>query len=262
MEELSLSRDEASTWFTETHVEPFELISVSVEHSQSWSASFCLPVRRCYVADGRLTERATANALSESDVLRTYLPDPGATMAGDFGEILVYCYLACKAAPLCIFGPKKWRLKQDRTKPAPYSDVIHFSVPSWPNPSKEDVLYCSEVKTKSTLGTFSPIEAAIQDCQKDRTSRLSKTLVWLKERAIRDGLGSTQIAHLERFIDAIDYPPYQKKFYAVAIICDSLLAQELVKAPTSRHTEYSLIVISVPNLRETYMSIFGSGEGG
>ena len=73
-------------------------------------------------------------------------------MAGDFGEILVMLYHAALEQPTEILGPKKWRLKQDRTKPAPYSDVVHFVVPSWPQSSDQDRILCSEVKTKSTAG--------------------------------------------------------------------------------------------------------------
>jgi len=177
-------------------------------------------------------------------------------MAGDFGEILVFLYQASKEHSATAIGPKKWRLKQDRTKPAPYSDVIHFLLPNWPNSSTDDILLCSEVKTKSTNGDSTPIKSAIEDSGKDRVSRLAKTLTWLKERALIEDLGETTIAHLERFIKATEHPPAQKKFKAVAVICSSLLEQELEDAPSELPTGYSVIVISVPNLRETYMKIF------
>ncbi|MBM4291364.1 MAG: DUF1837 domain-containing protein, partial [Deltaproteobacteria bacterium] len=96
--------------------------------------------------------------------------EPGATMAGDFGEILVYLYQSVRELPVEALGVKKWRLKQDRTKPAPHSDVVHFVLPSWPMPSDKDVLLCSEVKTKSTDGDSTPIQSAIADSEKDRKS--------------------------------------------------------------------------------------------
>ena len=77
-------------------------------------------------------------------------------MAGDFGEILVFLYHAAEEHPMAVIGPKKWRLKQDRTKPTPYLDVVHFVVPTWPDSSEHDCLVCSEVKTKSTAGSRLP----------------------------------------------------------------------------------------------------------
>jgi hypothetical protein len=124
-------------------------------------------------------------------------------MAGDFGEILVYAYQAAKAVPPITIGPKKWRLKHDRTRPAPCADVVHFILPTWPISSAQDELLWAEVKWKSTSGSFNPIQAAITGCIKDRTSRLSRTLQWLKERALTENLGDVQIAHLNRFINAI-----------------------------------------------------------
>jgi hypothetical protein len=93
------------------------------------------------------------------------------------------------------------------------------------------VILCAEVKTKSTNGASSPIEEAIVDCAKDRTSRLSKTLVWLRDRAMGKSLGDVQIAQLNRFINAIEYPAAIKRFRAVAVVCSSLIEGELDKAP-------------------------------
>jgi hypothetical protein len=177
-------------------------------------------------------------------------------MAGDFGEILVFLYHAAVEPGVELIGPKKWRLKQDRTKPAPYSDVVHFVLPHWPTPSTDDRILCSEVKTKSTNGDSTPIRAAITDCLKDRTSRLAKTLVWLKERALHEELGSTTVAHLERFTKATDYPLAQKQFRAVALICASLVDEELAEAPEEEPNDHTVVVIAVPNLKQRYEEVF------
>lgn len=168
----------------------------------------------------------------------------------------MYFYHASKALPLTAFGPKKWRLKQDRTKPAPYSDTVQFIFNSWPTPSENDVVMCAEVKTKSTPGVSNPIVSAIEDCQKDRTSRLAKTLVWLKERALIDGLGNTEIAHLDRFIHSTDSLSYKKEFRAVAVICSSLVANELANAPTVKPHDYDLVIISIPQLHSLYNAVY------
>lgn len=181
-------------------------------------------------------------------------------MAGDFGEILTYLQHAAHHHPAAVIGPKKWRLKQDRTKPAPFSDVIHFVLPSWPQPTEDDLLLCSEVKTKATNGDSTPIAAAIADCEKDRISRLAKTLVWLRERALGEDLGSTTIEHLDRFINATDYPRAQKHFRAVAVVCSCLVDEELLNAPTEAPTDYGVVLISVPDLKSVYEAVFSAAH--
>jgi len=244
------------SWFHHAQETPYVLVKVSDVHAQAWADTLRLPVRRCYITDAFLEARAEATGIASPDIIAAVLPDPGATMAGDFGEILVYLYQASKEHPASTVGAKKWRLKQDRTKPAPFSDVVHFVLPTWPTPSRDDVVICSEVKTKATDGGSSPITAAIADSAKDRTSRLARTLVWLRERALLADLGDIDLARLERFIRATDYPPAKKRFRAVAVVCESLLARELADAPTTPPSDYTVIVISVPELHKIYSSVF------
>lgn len=247
-------------WFEHQQEVPYVLIRVSAEHAAAWADVLGVPLRRCYVTDVDLEQNAQRTGRPQSELLAAVLPDPGSTMAGDFGEILVYLYHGAQQYPTAVIGPKKWRLKQDRTKPAPYSDVIHFVVPAWPQSTENDLLLCSEVKTKSTDGESTPIAASIADCEKDRTSRLAKTLIWLRERAHGEALGSTTIAHLERFINATDHPPAQKRFRAVAVVCSSLVDGELTDAPNEAPTDYAVVVISVPNLKQVYESVFNAAH--
>ena len=177
-------------------------------------------------------------------------------MAGDFGEILAYLYQGTTEQTNTPLGVMKWRLKQDRTKPAPYSDVVHFVLPHWPQSSAEDAILCAEVKTKSTAGSFAPIEKAIADGRKDRTSRLAQTLTWLRERAYTEDLGEVRLEHLNRFLNAVDHPVAQKRFRAVAVVSAHLLAAELVHAPAKRSEECTVVVISVPQLKTVYTSVF------
>ena len=246
----------ALPWFPHVQDAPYVLVSVSDDDVRAWTDALGVPVRRCYITDALLEERAAALGVPKADILDAKLPDRGSTMAGDFGEILVYFYQASKEHPRLAVGPKKWRLKQDRTKPAPHSDVIHFVLPAWPTPGAQDVLLCSEVKTKSTNGAFSPIRAAIEASTKDRTSRLARTLIWLKERALVEDLGNVTIAHLDRFINATDHPPATKRFRAVAVVCTSILDGELVDAPVQTPADYSVVVIAVPELQQAYTTVF------
>jgi hypothetical protein len=114
------------------------------------------------------------------------------------------------------------------------------------------------VKLKSTDGDSRPIHAAIEDSAKDRTSRLARTLAWLKERALLEDLGDVTIPHIDRFLNAIDNPPAAKRFRAVAVVCTSLVDAELADAPTTVPSEYTVVVIAVPALKATYTSVFNA----
>jgi hypothetical protein len=244
------------SWFPHDQDTPFVIVRVTDTHTKDWPTSLGPAFRRCYLPDSLIDERTKALGVSPLEIVCAKLPEAGSTMAGDFGEILVYFYQAVREFPKNAFGPKKWRLKQDRTKPAPYSDVITFVLPNWPAANEEDIVICAEVKTKSTDGDSAPIAAAIKDIAKDRTSRLARTLVWLRERALLEDLGDVKIAHLDRFINATDHPPAIKRFRAVAVVCSSLIDEELVRAPVESLTDYEVVVIVVPRLKETYTAVF------
>lgn len=259
-DDLGFDFARAAPWFPHDQERPYVLVRVSDEHAKSWADMLGLAVRRCYVSDSIVTVKAKEHGVDETEIIAARMPDAGATMAGDFGEILVYLYQSAKELPIAAFGPKKWRLKQDRTKPAPHSDVLHFVLPSWPKASDKDVLLCSEVKTKSTKSKFNPINAAIGDSARDRTSRLARTLVWLRERALVESLGDVQIAHLERFINATEHPEAKKRFRAVAVVCKSLVDVELQQAPTFEALDYTVVVIAVPDLKRTYSAVFDAAK--
>src|SRR5690606_31602890 len=167
MIDLGVDIGAIAQWFAEEQHSPYVLVRVSNEHASAWAGALGVPIRRCYIDDALLDERARLTGKPKSELVAAKLPDRGSTMAGDFGEILVYLYHAAVEPGVELVGPKKWRLKQDRTKPAPYSDVVHFVLPHWPLSSTEDRILCSEVKTKSTTGDSSPISSAIADSEKD-----------------------------------------------------------------------------------------------
>lgn len=258
MNELGINIDDVRLWFSREDQPGFSLVHVSPAVAAGWAAALGVPVRRCYVSDEVLRTRGGRSGVTQRDVIASALPDPGSTMSGDFGEILVLLFNCASERQHAPVNPKKWRLKQDRTKPAPHSDVLNFILPSWPDASPEDVLICSEVKTKATDGGTTPIASAIEDCAKDRISRLARTLEWLKERAIREDLGAVTLTHLNRFLRPTEHPPYSKRFQAVAVVCASLLAQELESAPATADPDYTVFVISVPELQQRYTEVFAA----
>jgi Cap4 SAVED domain len=258
MDDLGIDFAQAVAWFAHDQDQPFVLVRISPESVADLSTAMCVPLRRCYITDALIDQAAAQHGLARAEIVRGVLPDAGAVMSGDFGEVLTYFYQASRELPADAFGPKKWRLKQDRTKPAPKSDVVHFVMPNRPRASAADSVLCSEVKAKATAGGSTPIADAIIDCKKDRTSRLASTLVWLRERAMTTDLGDVDIPLLDRFIDAVDSPPATKRFRAVAVICNALLDGELVSAPDIADPEFTLVVIGVPDLRTTYTAIYNA----
>jgi hypothetical protein len=253
--ELGLGINEVTPWFAIEPQHRYTRVTVSPDHAATWEELLFDAVRRCYISDGRLADAAMAANTTQGAIVAALLPDPGAVMSGDFGEIMGYLYLASRQTG--TIGPKKWRLKQDRTKPAPHSDIVQFVLPHWPQASLEDRLVCGEVKAKATASNFAPITAAIEGSEKDRTSRLSRTLVWLRERSLLQDIGAVTVDQLNRFINATEFPACVREFHAIAVICSNLVGTELANlVPDAIPEGCALAVISVPNLQNTYTTIF------
>ncbi len=251
----NIDYEEVLKWFVTEKSNSYTLLKVSAETSKSLAKALGLAVRRCYITDDAVRTNASENGLTQEEIIAAALPDPGSVMAGDFGELLTFAYQSAGLKASQNVGFVKWRLKQDRTKAAPFSDVVHLVLPTWPEPSNKDGIVCSEVKTKSTNGSSQPIAEAIADSTKDRTTRLAKTLVWMRERAITGSSAGVTVAQLDRFIRASDYPVSVRRFNAVAVICSSLVSAELADAPALPSKEYDLIVMSVAELKTTYEAV-------
>ncbi len=239
-------------WFTIDPTKPY----LAAHVSRDVATDLALAVRRCYVGDDALNARRREIGRPTSELIAAKLPNAGSTMAGDFGEILVYVFLAARRLPDEAIGPLKWQLKQDRTKPAPHSDVLLFVVPSWPDASDQDVLLCAEVKTKSTNGGSTPIPDAIRDSAKDRISRLSKTLEWLRERALHETIDGATLQMLERFAHASDFPAAHREFSGIAVLSEDLAPAELETIPDPIPAGSALVVLTVPDLQATYTATY------
>lgn len=258
MRELGLDLTALRNTFVSAQATPYAIVEIPPNFANTLAVKLGPAVRRCYIADDVLDARHAESGITKRGLVAVKLPDPGSVMSGDFGEILTALFQAVTANPHEVLDAKKWRLKNDRTKPAPGSDVVQLILPDWPNASSEDRLICSEVKTKSTRGSSSPIKSAISDSKKDSDGRLAKTLVWLRERAKDTGLGTISVSQLNRFIEAVDYPPAELEFRAVAVICSSLTAAELKDVVPPPGGERALVVITVPNLKQNYESVYNA----
>ena len=69
---------------------------------------------------GRVTRRTfnvpVTHGIAEAEIIASKLPDPGSTMAGDFGEILVCVYQAAEDPANEPIGTLKWRLQAGSEK--------------------------------------------------------------------------------------------------------------------------------------------------
>ncbi len=259
MRELGLDYAAIGQLFHAIDGDEVAVFEIPAEAASSIADQLGIAVRRCYISDDSIDARASATGRSPADIVAARLPDRGSTMAGDFGEILTSIFQAAREHPGELFDAKKWRLKQDRTMPAPKSDVVQMVLPHWPHPSAEDRLICSEVKTKSTHGSSTPIADAITDSRKDSDGRLIKTLAWLRERALDTGLTSVTIEMLARFIEAIDHPPSSREFSAVAVLCASIdLEAELRDVELPPRAERAIVILTVPDLKDYYERVFDS----
>lgn len=253
--ELGLSFHATVEWFSVIKKPSYVFVSVTHAHAAALPAALGMAIRRCYISDDKVSTQATKYPPA-TKVIAAALPDPGSVMSCEFGEILTYFYQGATALPTVAVGLRRWHLKQDRNKAAPYSDVVHLVLPDWPDPSAMDTVLCSEVKAKSTKSNFEPIKKAIEGCETDRTSRLAGTLVWLRERAITGATEGASVAQLSRFIEPAELPPTVKRFQAVAVVCDSLVTAEAAKAPLKPSPDYEVVIISVPKLKDTYEAAY------
>lgn len=254
-DDLGLSFQAASGWFSVEQKASYRFVSVKPAQATALTTNLGMAIRRCYISDEKVSTQAIKYPPA-TKVIAAALPDPGSVMSGEFGEILTYFYQGSTALPTDAVGLRRWHLKQDRNKPAPYSDVVHLVLPNWPSPSAQDAVLCSEVKAKSTKGKFEPIQKAIEGCETDRVGRLAETLTWLRDRAITGATEGASVEQLTRFIEPAGLPVAIKKFQAVAVVCDSLVTEELEKAPATPSPNYEVVVISVPKLKDTYEAAY------
>jgi len=216
--------------------------------------------RKCYITDQKIEEllsRHNGN-ISAKKIIQSKIPDPGSVMAGDFGEITAYFILKGKYLPIKLFGPKKWRWKNDRNKALLFTDVIMFDRND--TPSEKDLVVLAEVKTKSTKRTKNPIQQAIEGVQKDYVSRFARTLIWLKDIYTSVAPNAARIEYLDRFINSQEdkYGKYTKHFKAVAIIDSSFLDNDLEENIEDLEIEddFEVIVISIDDLKTAYESTY------
>lgn len=177
----------------------------------------------CYITDEILTQLSKANNLDEGTFLDKYvMPDVGKIKSGDFGEI--FSFFAVKdnfrMKGFTLDGPLKWRWKESRNKPAPFTDCVLFHIDS-KKYSEKDFLVTVESKMKATASKDSVIQKAIEGAKEDRLPRLIKTLAWLEEKYAKEP-DHDSVRIIQRFRDPATYGHYDIKNKAFAIVDSDL----------------------------------------
>lgn len=214
-------------------------------------------IPNCYITSELLADRMAAVGLTAPQIIQNKIPDRGSVMAGDFGEVTTLFFLGSERSE-AVKNIMKWQYKQDRTKAAPHSDVLILHREDYEQASTNDFVICAESKLKSTRSPFSPIESSIAGYNLDKTGRLARTLVWLKEKEIDHG-SPESIAFVERFTDEHLDTEYSKYFKAVAIIDRTFIDEELSKTlelPV-QNEEFEIIVLGISDLKDLYERTFG-----
>ncbi len=252
--------DQMHSWFDE-YQKPDGAVDVDAQklnpsYVQSLKDLMVTEIPSCYIANDDLEVITNSTGLTSSEIIQNKLPDAGSVMAGDFGEILTLFYLASDLDTRAN-KIKKWRFKQDRRKPAPHSDVIILYRENDDSSSHNDYVYCAEAKVKSTSSTGAPIENSIVGYESDKTGRLARTLVWLKEKAIDRG-DAESLTFMKRFTEDHLNVEFRKHYRAVAVIDCGFLDEELLKTIEIPHQsdEFRVIVIGIDDLKDFYQECF------
>ncbi len=250
------NEDDIESWFLE-HEVPEGSIEVRVHSLEDGTRAeledfMSRAIPTCYISENELTARMNVTGLSASEIIQNKVPDQGSVMAGDFGEVLTLFYLSSERTEI-VKKLRKWRFKQDRTKAAPHSDVIIMHRAHDDHPTTEDFVICAEAKLKSTASAFSPIEKSIEGYESDKTGRLARTLVWLKEKAI-DQESVDAIAYVSRFTDDLLETSFGKKYRAVVVIDLAFMDDELLKQLDlpAQNEEFEVIVLGIGDLKDLY----------
>lgn len=249
--------------FTRTDDTTSGIIKYDLNASERTNLLSSIPqnFRECYISKSDLKKLCRAHGMTSKEILEQFkLPDDGKIMSGDFGEIL--CLLVIKSKlqmkGLRVFGIPKWRWKQEKNKAAPHSDGILFHQKNSKVPSTDDFVVSVESKMKAVKNNnYRPIQNAIDGAQKDKLTRLAKTIVWLDQRF---GLEPRPhlLKKLERFKRPDVHGTYKKHFKAIALIDSNFFDDELNAGWSNTDKDIQVIAFSISDLKGAYNGMFKS----
>ncbi len=209
--------------------------------------------RQCYITDAVLDDLSKKIGITKSEYLEKYvIPDRPNVVSGDFGEILSYWAVKdnfnIKGIP--VYGPKKWRFKNDRNNAVKGADALLFHRVNPKKPSTKDILLSIESKMKAVDSKLHRIQDAIDGAAHDKKTRMAKTLIWLEEKYAREGaLGYMKF--IQRYNDPATHGDFIKVFKAIAIVDSKLESGETGK-PLKNKQNVTVIVFSIDDLKKAY----------
>jgi hypothetical protein len=211
--------------------------------------------RKYYILDSELAEKSEEIGIGKSEFLEQYvLPSVGKIKSGDFGEIFSCFFVKEHYAQkgFILVCPRKFIWKMDRDKAMPFTDVVGFYREDIAKASSNDFIVSVESKMKATYSPANRIQEAIDGAQTDRTTRLAKTLIWLKQKYAREGN-----VEMHKFTVRYSDPVYQgtyNKIYKAFTIVDSKFEKTEIERPVNNNDGITIIVISMDNLKNIYES--------
>jgi len=241
------------TYFNHAKTGMFSIYRLKPENKDDFLQDITSEFRQCYITDKFLDEKAKENNLTKQEFITKYiLPSEGNIKSGDFGEMLSYFFVTenytLKGFPL--FAPRKWQWKEDRDKAAPFSDVVGFYCEDEKAPSENDFIVCVESKMKATKSVKHRIQEAIDGANKDRLTRLAKTLIWLEGKYAKDGNLSMR-KFIERYSKPVGKKTYHKYYKAFTIIDKEFENAEISKS-ISNADNIAIIVVTMEELKKIY----------
>lgn len=241
--------------------EEYLIFQIKKENIDDFKTSLPEKFRDCYIPRDKLKSSIKNLEMKSEEILKSYIPDLKNVMSGEFGEILTY-YLLISNSPDSIVGPKKWLWKDDKNKAIQKTDVILFHKTET---SSNDYIISAEVKSKATKNAaYNPTENAIAGVIDDSISRLSKTLVWLREKAIKEEKQDT-MDFINRYLKISEFGTYSKKFKAVVVYDYEIFLKEKDIVDSSFNNfinsdscnfEFELMIILINNMKSIYEQIY------
>ena len=215
-----------------------------------------LPFVSCYISIEELKTKKDILNITYDEILKSYFPDKPHIVSGDFGEILGYYFFHSLSLPKKLKAPKKWRWKESKNKPTPFTDIVLFYKKET-KPNKKDMILSVEVKTRSTSYQGNPIKKAIEGTKKDLT-RLTQAIDWFREKAVKEA-NQNDIEYYERFLNPDIYGEYLKKYNALIVIDKELLNKKEKKESDFYKIDsdnISIYILSIAKLKEYYQNFY------
>lgn len=242
-------------FFSYLEKDGFHRYKLNISDTEYFLNSIKEEVRKCYISDSNLAEKSEKIGISKKEFLEQYiLPSVGKIKSGDFGEILSCFFVKEHYAKngFILVCPRKLIWKIDRNKAMPFTDVVEFYRENIRGASSNDFVVSIESKMKSTNSSANKIQEAIDGAQKDKTTRLVKTLIWLKERYARDG-NDQMVKFIERYSDPVAKGTFRKVYKAFVILDNKFEVSEIEKT-IDNNDGIIIIIIVMDNLKDIYES--------